>query len=300
MQTELVKICPVCSGSAFEDFLISKDFTYSHESFPIVRCKNCELLITNPRPNSDHIGRYYESPAYISHAEKANSLFDRIYFVARKLALSNKFKLISQHIKQGSVLDYGCGTGEFLNYMTNRNWSGAGIEPAENARSKAALLNGMNPVTIHGNLESIQRTKFDIITLWHVLEHVQKPHELLLSLRALLSDHGFIFVAVPNHDSYDAHYYKEYWAGYDVPRHLWHFGKTQMLKLMERCELKLVEIVPMKMDAYYVSLLSEKYKNEETHNLTTPIKALYRGMISNTKAKKSLNYSSHIYIARHA
>jgi 2-polyprenyl-3-methyl-5-hydroxy-6-metoxy-1,4-benzoquinol methylase len=218
---------------------------------------------------------------------------------ARKIALANKFKLIKSHKKIGTILDFGCGTGEFLKYMSSRKWNGYGVEPAENARTKANQLLDITNETVFEKLEDLASTKFDIITLWHVLEHVPEPGRLLTSLKNILAKDGLIIVAVPNHESYDANYYKDHWAGYDVPRHFWHFASSQLQTLMKNQGLKLSTIAPMKLDAYYVSLLSEKYKNNGRHNLATPFNAFFRGLTSNAKAKKSMNYSSLIYIARH-
>ncbi len=132
--------------------------------------------------------------------------------------------------------------------------------------------------------------------MWHVLEHVHDLNETLAKLRSLLTNNGTVFIAVPNHESYDAQLYKNYWAGYDLPRHLWHFSKENIKTLLTRHNLKLQAIVPMRFDAYYVSLLSEGYKNPAKSSLIKSASAFTRGLISNLKAGKD-NHSSLIYIA---
>ncbi|HEY5691816.1 MAG TPA: class I SAM-dependent methyltransferase [Cyclobacteriaceae bacterium] len=299
METELVKSCPVCRGTSFRNILTCKDHTFSQEFFTIQECENCQLRLTNPRPDEDSIGKFYQSSAYISHSGKSNNIFDLIYLQARKLALRRKFRLINIYKQQGVILDYGCGTGEFLEYMAIQQWRVLGIEPAENARTKAndLLLKYNGPVK--PTLDELSTSKFDVITLWHVLEHIATPDQLLSRLKIRLNKNGYLFVAVPNYKSHDADHYKEHWAGYDVPRHLWHFSQSQMKAIFEAQGFQLLDKVPLKMDSYYVSLLSEKYKNKARHNIISPIKAFIRGMTSNEKAKKSMNYSSLIYIARH-
>lgn len=299
MQTELVKVCPVCQGTSFRNILSCKDYTYSQGFFSIQECKTCQLRLTNPRPDTDSIGKFYQSPSYISHSGKSNNIYDFIYLQARKLALRQKFRLINKHKQQGAILDYGCGTGEFLEYMATRSWTALGVEPAENARAKANHLVIKSNGQVKRALDDLPTGNFDVITLWHVLEHIAAPDKLLSSLKKRLHKGGFIFVAVPNHKSHDAEYYKEHWAGYDVPRHFWHFSPPQIQTLFKNQGLHYYDKIPMKMDSYYVSLLSEKYKNSGSHNLFTPARALIRGMISNVKGKKSMNYSSLIYIVRH-
>ncbi len=301
MQTEQVSNCPVCKGTSFKHFLTSRDFTYSQEEFNIQVCADCGLLATNPRPDQNSIGEYYKSEQYISHTRKPNSVIDFIYLKARTYTLRWKHKVIaSKKNGVGHLLDYGCGTGEFMAYMSAKNWKVSGVEPSDKARDKAQeLTNNLNAV-IDEDVKHFLGEKFDVITMWHVLEHVPQPDALLTQLKSMLKRNGLLIIAVPNNESYDAGYYNQHWAGYDVPRHFWHFTKSTILQLFSSRGLYVDEIVPMKLDAYYVSLLSEKYKNPQGQNMMSFIRAIKTGLLSNSKAKKSLNYSSLIYIARHA
>ena len=298
MQTELVKLCPVCRGTSFQHVFNCEDYTYSHQQFSILQCQSCQLLLTSPRPDQQSIGEFYKSEEYISHTGKSNSIFDWIYLKARNYTLSWKHDIITSRKTRGTILDYGCGTGEFINYMANNNWEGSAVEPSKEARAKIKSQN--KNLSVFEKLEELPENKFDIITLWHVLEHVPNPNTLIAQLKEKLKEDGLIFVAVPNHKSYDAQHYQSHWAAYDVPRHFWHFSQKNVTRLFDNNQLLLKEILPMKLDAYYVSLLSEKYKNNSKHSLATPIKALLTGLSSNAKARKSMNYSSLIYIAGHA
>lgn len=300
MQTELVKFCPVCKGSSFTDVFECKDYTYSHEHFNIQCCVSCQLLLTNPRPDNNSIGDFYKSEEYISHSGKANSLYDWIYLKARNYTLGWKHKMVSNRKTKGAILDYGCGTGEFINYMANNNWEASAVEPSDEAREKVKTHSKNKNLFVYKNLDHLPEKKYDIITLWHVLEHTPHPDLLIGQLKEKLNEGGLIFVAVPNHEAYDAKYYQTHWAAYDVPRHFWHFAKSNIEKLYNNNKLILREVLPMKLDAYYVSLLSEKYKNNSSHNLATPVKAFITGLKSNAKARKTMNYSSLIYIAGHA
>lgn len=295
MALESVTTCPICKGNNFEPFNQCIDFTTSKEEFIIITCKACHFLITSPRPDSNSIGKYYQSENYISHTNSSKNLIDKLYITVRAFTLQWKLNLIQSHKPNGKILDYGCGTGEFLNICKTANWGCAGVEPAMAARKKASKLTNLN---IAGSLDQIDHSKFDVITLWHVLEHIENLNEKLSELKSCLTEGGIIFIAVPNHESLDAKIYKSYWAGYDVPRHLWHFSQSTMNRLLTSHGLTLLKTIPMKQDSFYVSLLSEKYLNPKANILIHAIKAFAIGLRSNLAAKRNRNYSSLVYIAK--
>ncbi len=284
--------CPLCNSGQFNLYIPAKDFSVSKENFNIVECQQCSFRFTNPRPPEDRLGKYYESEDYISHTNKSNNLLNRIYKVARVYTIQEKSKLLRKWSKKGNLLDIGCGTGEFLQYNKFIGWQVNGVEVNQQARKQAE--NKLSQ-TLLSSLDKVQEDKkYQAITLWHVLEHVADLEETCTKIIKLLDTNGTLIVAVPNCESYDAGYYKEFWAAYDVPRHLYHFTKATMERLWEKYGLSIKAVLPMKLDAYYVSMLSEKYKNGST-NL---ISAGRVGWISNYKAKKENNYSSLIYIIK--
>jgi 2-polyprenyl-3-methyl-5-hydroxy-6-metoxy-1,4-benzoquinol methylase len=285
--------CPICKSTNLQFLTRCQDFTVSHETFEIRQCTNCELGITTPRPESNKLCEYYKSEEYVSHSGKTSGGIGAIYKLARKFTLRWKRKTIEKHKSTGLILDFGCGTGEFLHTMQNSGWAIAGVEPSDVARLKAENLTNQK---IHNSLDLA--SGFDVITAWHVVEHVPDVMNIILSLKRLLKKDGILFIAVPNFQSPDGVNYFEYWAGFDVPRHLWHFSKKSMAMLLESVGLKLLDIKPMKLDAFYVSLLSEKYKSNNTLSLAGMIKGFLSGLRSNKKAKQETNHSSLIYIAR--
>ncbi len=273
-------------------YISCKDYTVSHETFSILKDETSELLVTSPRPNDKDLTKYYESETYISHTDAKKSAFDRIYHLVRNYTLKRKIKLInSLHVSQRTMLDIGAGTGDFLLVAKNNEWNVEGVEPSEMARRIAdEKLNQK----LNVDISELEGQSFDIITMWHVLEHVPNVMEYIVQLKNLLKEDGVLIVAVPNHKSFDAKYYGVYWAAYDVPRHLWHFSQKSIAEIFGKEKMKIIKTLPMKFDAFYVSLLSEKYKRGNMN----PIKAFYIGWRSNMKAKKSGEYSSLIYVIK--
>ncbi|MGV3697754.1 methyltransferase domain-containing protein [Flavobacterium sp.] len=269
-----------------------RDYSVSKEIFELHHNPEYDLLITFPKPSLEKLPSYYESEDYISHTDGKRSLFERVYHIIKNIALKNKVRLINAQSGKGRLLDIGAGTGDFLVAAKNDGWDATGIEPSEKAKS-IALGKG---VDFADNLSDLQSHSFDIITMWHVLEHVPNLEEYMLQLKRLLKPTGTIIIAVPNFKSFDANYYGRFWAAYDVPRHIWHFSKTAIQKLFEEREMKLVDVLPMKFDSFYVSLLSEKYKTGRMNF----IKAFFVGLKSNRNGERTKEYSSHIYMIKNS
>ena len=272
-------------------FLTVQDHSVSKETFDLYHDTNLDMLVTSPQPSLENLGRYYESEDYISHTDNKRSLFEKAYHFVKGIALKNKLHLINrEHITKGSIFDIGAGTGDFLSVAKNDGWNTTGIEPSERAKA-IAIGKGISFVD---NTSDLVEGSFDVITMWHVLEHVPDLDFQIKELKRLLKPTGTLVVAVPNFKSFDAKHYGAFWAAYDVPIHFWHFSKNAIKLLFEKEEIALKNVLPMKFDSLYVSLLSEKYK---TGKMNYP-KAFFIGLLSNFKAKQNLEYSSHIYVLK--
>ena len=274
-----------------KSYLKTKDYAVTGENFELRYDEDFDMLVTHPQPKV--LDKYYESDGYISHTDSSTSVIDKIYQAVKRYNLSKKVQLISRYAKgKKTLLDFGAGTGDFLLTAKSGNWAVTGVEPNAGARSKATGKG----ITLFESLAEIETQKFQVITLWHVLEHVPDLQEHIKVLIEKLEGEGTLIIAVPNFKSHDAQHYKHLWAAYDVPRHLWHFSRTAIEKLFEPHGMKLISARPMLFDAFYVSLLSEKYKTGKQNYL----KAIYRGLKSNLKAWRTKDYSSLIYILQKA
>lgn len=272
-------------------YLTVKDYTVSNETFGLYRDEKMDMLITFPKPNEKDLHKYYESKDYISHTDGKSSLFEMLYQFIKRFALKRKINLLNQlHPGKGNLLDIGAGTGDFLVLAKSNGWNITGMEPSDKAKASAEKKG----VPFAKSTEDLEAQSFDIITMWHVLEHVPNLDKQIKELKRLLKPDGTIIIAVPNFRSFDAKYYRRFWAGFDVPRHLWHFSKKAIKILFQKEQMKVEKMLPMKFDAFYVSLLSEKYKT----GYMNFFKAFYIGLKSNYKARKRFQYSSLIYIIK--
>lgn len=271
-------------------FLNCKDYLVSDETYEIMLNQENEMLVTSPIPVD--LNKYYESEEYQSHHNQKKTFLNFIYNTVKKRSFKKKESLFKNGKQQKSILDVGAGSGDFLQYCKDNKYQVTGTEPSETARAIAKEKG----IQLYESIDHVLDQKFDVITMWHVLEHIPNLFDCLEQLKSLLKEDGKLIVAVPNFKSYDAEYYQEYWAAYDVPRHLWHFSQKSIQNLFESVQMNVAKVHPMKYDSFYVSLLSEKHKTGKNNYL----KAFWVGWKSNWKASKTSEYSSLIYELEHS
>jgi 2-polyprenyl-3-methyl-5-hydroxy-6-metoxy-1,4-benzoquinol methylase len=267
-----IQQCPICGSKQFNTFISCTDFFVSGEQFEIRECSGCGFKFTANAEDEKNSGRYYQSEEYISHSNTSKGLVNAVYHQVRNYMLGRKRRLVEKAtgLKTGRILDVGTGTGFFLNEMKTHGWQVSGTEKSSEARAftqKEFALKMDEPE----QLFQFEKESFDAITLWHVLEHIHLLDENMKAFLRLLKPEGKLIIALPNHISYDARYYKKFWAAWDVPRHLWHFSPEQMKQFGEKYCFRLLSIHPMPFDSFYVSLLSEKYKKSRM--------ALFNGLL---------------------
>ena len=285
------KNCPWCGSENAKLHLKLKDEFLTKETFEIYECEHCGLLYTEPRPVKDKIGAYYQSEDYYSHKENKKGFIPKIYEIVKGVNLKAKYKMVTEGMQTGQVLDIGCGVGDFLHTMEQNHWETTGIEPSEDAKA-IAQKRVKAQIYAPEKIEQLPDESFDLITMWHVLEHVDDLNTEVHHLHRLLKKGGRLVLALPNYQSFDAQYYKEFWAAYDVPRHLNHFSRNSIHNLFINSGLELKKTEKLVWDAYYISFMSEKYQG---HSMAL-VRGLLRGLQSNIKAKKTGEWSSLVYV----
>lgn len=280
--------CPVCSSKEFKEVLHARDHLVSDEMFTIAECSNCTLRFTNPRPEDNALSEYYESEEYISHTNEGNNFINRLYKVARQFTLRSKRQIIQKDLNDKRLLDIGCGTGHFLAHCVVSGWTAYGVEPDPKARKIASEQSG---ATLFPSLDKVDVGQFDRITLWHVLEHLPDLKGSIQQIKSLLKDDGKLYIAVPNYLAQEAKKFEQYWAAYDVPRHLYHFTPKSIDTLVKQNGMIVKKIHPMWLDSFYISLLS----NQNKFDSSKLINSFITGLLSNIYGIKSGNFSSLIY-----
>ena len=293
---ENIQNCPVCGSPHSSLKFKAKDYTVSNEMFHIVTCDSCRLIYTNPRPAAHEAGPYYHASAYISHSDTNEGIVNKLYHAVRKFTLQSKTNWIESE-KKGTkeLLDVGCGNGHFLAAAKEKGWNINGVELDPETAARAANLTGL---TIAPSLKEIDPAKeFQVITLWHVLEHVYELDEYFQFFKSRLAKDGKLLFALPNPASFDATYFKQYWAAYDVPRHIYHFTPATIAALAEKYGFKLKSSRGLIFDSFYISLLSNEYKTGNKRLLHS----FCIGLLSNLRAMLvKPNYSSNLYCFEHA
>ena len=289
------KKCPWCDSDNNHQFLKLKDYFLTQEDFEILECNDCKLLFTTPCPAPDKIGDYYKSDNYLSHNENNKGLFSYIYNKVKKINIRNKFKIIGDvKSAMGNVpklLDIGCGVGDFLLFAKEKGWEINGVEPSVFARTMAEKKLNTKILSLN-ELKNIPDNSFDVVTMWHVLEHVDDLRTEMFHLQRIIKNDGKLILALPNYKSYDAEHYKDKWAAYDVPRHLNHFTKTSLNNIIKETRFQLIDIKPLRWDSYYISILSEHYLN----NKRAFLNGVLNGCKSNIKARQTGEWSSLVYV----
>lgn len=245
--------CPICNGSKFQNFIKVKDrFSLSRiENFQLVKC-NCNFILLNPRPNSDEISNFYNHTDYDPHKKRNLSFYDIIYKLVQKIALKIKFSRIIKFKKKGELLDIGGGQGEFAIYMQNKGFSST---LQDNFSNYKGILK------FYSNIDKLKNKLFDVISMWHVLEHIHDLEKLFISINTILKKNGILVIAVPNHDAIERISFHEKWAPYDAPRHLYHFNLFTLEKLLNKNGFEILKKYSMIQDSFYNILLSINKKS---------------------------------------
>jgi 2-polyprenyl-3-methyl-5-hydroxy-6-metoxy-1,4-benzoquinol methylase len=290
------KVCPLCSSEKIGLLVRCYDFFLSKKEFPVYECAECTFRFTQDYPEEKEIGQFYESEDYISHSDTTKGFANKLYRFARNAMLRRKRNLIYSitGLKTGTILDIGSGTGYFSATMKRSGWDVKGIEISEKARKFSISYFGLDVIS-PSEISTIKSESFDCITLWHVLEHFHDPFKYVSEITRMMKPEATCIIALPNSGSYDTEYYKQYWAAWDVPRHIWHFNTETFRLFCEKSGLQIREIKSMPLDVFYISQLSEKYKGSQFPFLRGISKAFIFALLSLFNPGRG---SSIVYILR--
>jgi 2-polyprenyl-3-methyl-5-hydroxy-6-metoxy-1,4-benzoquinol methylase len=290
-------VCLVCGSNSRRPFLTVDNRFNVSQKFHLVQCQDCGFVYLSPRPEEKSITQYYQDSGYQPHQKEALSLSGKLYQLVRIWNNHYKRRLIEKFSAKGKILDYGCGTGEFLLEMKNSGWETYGFEPTASAVA-IAVDYGLNIIP---DLRSIKE-KVNVVTLWHVLEHVHDARTLLVDLQKILDPAGLLCIALPNRRSLDAVLFKQNWVAYDVPRHLYHFSAADLEKFLNSEGFKIESIKSLPFDPWYNSFLSASLEFRNSR-----LKLLGIGLPKSIFAAAAVNFlsflskknnSSIIYLAR--
>jgi SAM-dependent methyltransferase len=285
-------VCPLCRSGNLSASLKTKDFMLSQEEYEIWKCASCGFIFTQNVPVPEEIGKYYQSQEYISHSDTKKGLMNRMYHMARSFMLGEKYRMVRRVAKGKALLDIGTGTGYFPAFMKKRGFEACGVEVDPKARAFAEKEFGLKVFSPEEFISGKIKGKFDSITLWHVLEHVHDLHLYLERMKDYLAPEGTLIIALPNCTSMDARHYREFWAGYDVPRHLWHFTPPTVKELAGKHGLEIRKMKRLPLDPFYNSMLSEKYKGNKLYMVSGMItgKLAYLESLFSLKKSSSVVY----------
>ncbi len=286
--------CPLCDSENPGLYIQTNDFFLTAEPFSLFRCSFCGFVFTQDHPDEENIGRYYSSEDYLSHNDSAKGFSSALYRFSRDIMLGKKRRIVEKAtgLKIGNILDAGSGTGHFLSEMKKAGWNVKGIEINEKARQYSKSVHGVDVID-PGLIPNLPSDNFDCITMWHVLEHFQDPYKYVSEISRLLKPEGICITALPNRGSYDAAYYKKFWAAYDVPRHLWHFSPVTFKLFAEKTGFRIKTTRRLPLDVFYISMLSEKYRGTKLYFITGLIKGIWFFVLSSFNRNRT---SSLIYI----
>jgi len=274
--------CLICGGTDHSPFLTGYDRfdPEKKRKFSLVRCNRCNFIFLNPRPDSTSIQKFYSHQDYhpfLNLNAPSKDLISKIYLLIRPYSIRWKRKKIHRAKGIGSILDVGCGTGEFLFEMKRWKWEVVGIEADERGLQYARDTLGLK---VFKDPEwNFPRESFDVVTFWHTLEHIHDLRGTLERIVPLLKREGLLLIAVPNISSLDFKIYKRDWVALDLPRHLYHFEPNSLKALCRSLGLEVFKYHQIPLDTFYNCLMSERLAFERSNRKTIFLFHVLRGAI---------------------
>lgn len=217
---EIIHHCKLC-GSTKHKLIYEAEDHFTQEQFSLIRCTNCSLIFTNPRPSQKELKRYYPPSYYGDLGKRFHPVIENVVDLFRK-RLGNKID--SYFPNRGRILEVGSGRGTLLYEMAEKGWTAMGTEYSENLAEEVKNAIG---VRVYPTPElkdcGFPDNYFDVVLCYHVLEHLPDPIDTLGEIHRIIQPNGLLVAAVPNIGGFTARLTNNRWFGIDVPRHLFHF-----------------------------------------------------------------------------
>jgi 2-polyprenyl-3-methyl-5-hydroxy-6-metoxy-1,4-benzoquinol methylase len=266
--------CPLC-GERDEKLLFEATDANPGDRvalrFAVVQCRKCELTYTNPRPGLKSIGNFYPAdyrphrrPRKIEEVNRPSS--PMAHWTGR--AVPERDGSLPW-LGQGRLLDFGCGGGSYLQRMADQGWQVTGLDAAVGAVQHIRQELGLKALVGSLPHPELQPASFDVVTMWHSIEHVHAPLEILREAYQLLVPGGKLIVACPNIDSWAFRVFGQNWFGLDVPRHLTHFTPTTMNTMLLAAGFQVDAIRLIRHSDWLRS--SAKIATQSGHNWAKPL-----------------------------
>ena len=277
----------VSRGTNNRNSIETKDYLVTRESF-VVEEKENGISFTYPVVADAEIDKYYNTTDYLSHSSN-KTLMSFFFDFFSKIMVKKKTSFMLQLGVVNTYLDYGCGVGKLINSMNKKGVASYGYDTS----SLAVSVCKNKSLSASSNLEDLPN-QYDLISFWHSLEHVSDYVNVLNKTKQMLSKNGTVIVALPNYDSFDSKFYSKFWAAYDTPRHRVHFTKKGFIKAANKLGFEVVKTKPLFLDSFYISMMSEKYKQ----SLFYFLKGFFIGTLSNLCFFFTKQASSHVYVLK--
>lgn len=238
MQLENVN-CDLCGSTRSKKILLREDLNTNLEGeFILVQCLDCGLIYQNPRPSPSSFNEIYPAE-YDQYAHKKLDSPNTSFLI--NFGIKKRINRIKKYKKGGNLCDIGCATGDFLDGLRkDTGWKLFGVEPSAKAFE---YLQGQGFNLFNGFFTSLSfpNVKFDVITMWNVIEHLQSPFLTLQEVKKSLTPDGLVVFTTPNFDAFDRKIFGRFWIGFELPRHFYVFSNKTIELLLQKAGFELIE-----------------------------------------------------------
>jgi len=262
------KKCNVCGNESSSTYMVARDHRFNNPGeFSLARCSKCGLIYVYPQPSVDELRDYYPTD-YHAHT----NLDDGVQHFQK-----TKLNTVYRHKKTGRLLDIGCGSGAFLYVAKQNGWNVKGIEISEAMVEHARNKHGLDVVQGEIATSNLDQSSFDVVTFWHVLEHLPDLKAALSKAYFALKDDGLLVITVPNIGSFQAKVFGAGWVHLDVPRHLYHFSPNSLRYLLQNTGFQVLEVAQFSQEHSVWGWHNSKYfGNLNAYNLLLKIPYRFR------------------------